>query len=103
MKIKKDDNVIVMTGKDKGKTGKVLKAFPAENKIIISGVNVKKMHQKARKEGQKGQMVEISAPFNASNVMIIDPKTGKGTRVGRKEVGGKNVRYTKKSGMTLDK
>ena len=64
---------------------------------------MKKKHQKARKEGQKGQMIEISAPFHASNVMVIDPKTNKGTRVGRKVVGGKNVRFAQKSGMTLDK
>jgi large subunit ribosomal protein L24 len=103
MKIKKDDNVIVISGKDKGKTGKVSKAFPAENKILISGVNVRKSHEKARKSGSKGQIVEKSMPIHVSNVMIVDPKTGKQTRIGKKEVNGKNVRFAKKSGVVLDK
>jgi len=101
MKIRKDDNVIVISGKDKGKTGKVLKAFPREGKIIITGVNVVKAHERPRKSGQKGQIVEKSLPFSASNVMIVDPKTGKGSRVGMKKDGDKKVRVSKKSGSTL--
>ena len=102
MKIKKDDNVIVISGKDRGKTGKVVKAFPRENKIIMNGVNVVKSHEKAKKAGGKGQVVDKAMPFSASNVMIVDPKTGKGTRVGVKtEDNGKKVRIAKKSGATL--
>jgi large subunit ribosomal protein L24 len=87
MKIRKDDNVIVVSGKDKGKTGKVSFAFPRENSIIISGVNMKKVHQKARKSDQKGKVVEKEAPINASNVMLVG-SNGKGVRL-NKVRGGK--------------
>ena len=101
MKIKKEDNVIVITGKDKGKTGKVVKAFPKDGKVVISGVNVQKVHKRPTKSGQKGQIIDKSMPINVSNVMIADPKTGKPSRIGRKEVDGKNIRFSKKSGMTI--
>jgi len=101
MKIKKDEKVIVIAGKDKGKTGKVLKAFPADNKVIVEGVNIKKKHQKATRGGQPGQLVDKTFPVDVSNVMLIDPKTGKGTRIGKKMVGDKFVRVTKKSGTVL--
>lgn len=101
MKIKKDDKVIVITGKDKGKTGKVLKAFPAENKVIVDGINMKKKTQKPTKSGQKGQIIEKVFPIEVSNVMLIDPKTNKRTRIGKKLVGDKYVRIAKKSGTTL--
>lgn len=68
MHVKKDDKVIVIAGKDKGKTGSVVKAFPKENKIIVSGVNVLKTHQKARKAGEKGQIVDKTMPIHISNV-----------------------------------
>ncbi len=71
MNIKKDDKVIVLTGKDKGKTGSVTKAFPKENKVIVSGVNVIKKHQKARKSNQKGQIVEKTMPIHVSNVKKV--------------------------------
>jgi large subunit ribosomal protein L24 len=70
MKIKKDDNVIVLTGKYKGKTGKVIKAMPKENRVIVSGVNMYKKNQRARKTGQKGQVIEINGSINASNVAL---------------------------------
>lgn len=101
MKIRKDDNVIVISGKDKGKTGKVLKAFPRENKVLIAGVNVIKRHERPRKTGSKGQIVDKTMPINVSNVMIIDPKDGKRTRVGLKVEGPKKIRVTKNSGSTL--
>ena len=101
MKIKKDDNVIVISGKDRGKTGKVLKAFPRDGKIVMAGVNVVKAHERAQKRGGKGQIVEKPMPFSVSNVMIVDPKTGKGTRIGMKKEGDKKVRVAKKSGQTL--
>ncbi len=71
MTIKKDDNVKILVGKDKGKTGKVVKAFPREDKVIVAGVNKVKRHQKARKEGQKGQMVEMEMPMHVSNVTLV--------------------------------
>jgi large subunit ribosomal protein L24 len=70
MKIKKDDNVIVLTGKDKGKSGKVLKSFPKENKVLVSGINIFKKHQRPTKQGQKGQVVEKSGPIHVSNVAL---------------------------------
>ena len=101
MKIKKNDNVIVISGKDRGKTGKVAKAFPRQNKIIIAGVNIAKSHEKPKKKGGKGQVVEKAMPFAVSNVMLIDPKMGGRTRIGMKHEGGKKVRVAKKSGSTL--
>lgn len=71
MNIKKGDNVIVITGDDKGKTGKVAKAFPRLNKIVIDGVNTVKKHQRARREGQKGQVVTVAMPFSVSNVKKV--------------------------------
>lgn len=101
MKIKKNDNVIVVAGKDKGKSGKVSIAIPSSDKVIIEGVNIKKKHMRPRKSGQKGQVVEISAPIHVSNVMIKDAKTGKPSRIGMKIVGGKKVRISKKSGEEI--
>ena len=71
MTIKKDDNVKILVGKDKGKTGKVLKALPRENKVVVAGINKVKRHQKARKEGQKGQVIEMEMPMHVSNVAIV--------------------------------
>lgn len=68
MHIKKDDKVIVLKGKDKGKTGTVTQAFPKENKVIVSGINVLKVHQKPRKSGEKGQIIDKTMPIHASNV-----------------------------------
>ncbi len=101
MKIKKDDNVIVVAGKDKGKNGKVIKAIPSSDKVVVEGVNIKKKHMRPRKSGQKGQIVEIAAPVHVSNVMIKDPKTGKPSRIGMKIVGDKKVRISKKSGEEI--
>ncbi len=72
MKIKKGDNVIIRSGDDKGKTGKVVKAFPRLNKIVIEGLNTVKKHQRARKEGQKGQTVTVSMPMDVSKVMKVE-------------------------------
>jgi large subunit ribosomal protein L24 len=97
MKIKKNDKVIVIAGKDKGKTGVVEKVMKSENRVVISGVNVRKVHKKPTRSGQKGQIVEVSMAINSSNVMLVDPKNGKPTRVGLKKVDGKKVRFSKKS------
>lgn len=101
-KIKKGDNVIVITGKDKGKKGAIVKSFPKENKVLIDGVNIAKVHNKKGKKGSsKGQIVERAMPISVSNVMIADSgKTGR-TRVGYKVIGGKKVRIAKKSNKEL--
>ena len=71
MHVKRDDKVIVLTGKDKGKTGSVIKSFPKENKVVVSGVNVLKVHQKARKSGEKGQIIDKTMPIHVSNVRKV--------------------------------
>ncbi|MEI7810216.1 MAG: 50S ribosomal protein L24 [bacterium] len=101
MKLKKGDHVIVIAGKDKGKKGKIVRALPAENKVVIEDVNVFKKSQRPRRSNEKGQIINIAMPINASNVMIIDPKTGKGTRIGKKEVAGKMVRIARKSNQEI--
>jgi len=101
MRIKKGDNIIVVAGKDKGKEGKISRVLRADEKVIIEGVNMQKKHQRPRRQGQKGQIVEFAAPLHVSNVAIKDPKTGKATRVGMKMEGGKKVRIAKKSGTVL--
>ncbi len=101
MQIKKGDNIIVITGKDKGKKGKILKVFTATGKVIVEGLNVIKKHQRSRKSDSKGQIVVKSMPLYASNVMLIDPKSGTQTRVGKKSIGGKMVRIARKSGQEI--
>ena len=71
MHLKKDDKVIILTGKDKGKTGSVVKALPKENKIVVSGINVLKVHQKPRKSGEKGQILDKAMPIDVSNVKKV--------------------------------
>jgi large subunit ribosomal protein L24 len=101
MKLKKGDNVIIITGKDKGKKGKIVRVLVADNKVVVEGLNTMKKHQRARKSGEKGQIMNIAMPINASNVMIVDPKTNKGSRIGKKMVGGKMVRVTRKSDQEI--
>ena len=101
MHVKKGDNVIVLAGKDKGKKGKVLKVIPKENKVLVEGVNVYKRHQRARRQNEKGQVIDVTRPLQISNVSPVDPKSGKATRVGKKEVSGKRVRIATKSGQEL--
>ncbi len=101
MKLKKGDNVIVIAGKDKGKKGKIVAVFVDKNKVVVEGINMMKKHQRPRKSGEKGSKIDIPMPLHVSNVMIVDPKTGHGTRLGKKEVGGKMVRITKKSGQEI--
>lgn len=99
MTIKKGDNVIVLTGKDKGQKGKVVKVFPRENKLIVEGLNVYKRHRRARRSSEKGQIIELPRPMHASNVALMDG--GKPTRLGVKVVNGKRVRIAKKSGQEI--
>jgi large subunit ribosomal protein L24 len=97
MKIKKGDKVVVIAGKDRGKTGVVAEAFPKTGRILIEGINLKKKHEKPRGD-RKGRVVERAMPFHVSNAMIVDPKTGTGSRVGIKRVSGARTRIAKKSG-----
>lgn len=101
MKVRKGDNVIVIAGKDRGKTGTVLRAFPKTNKVLIDGINLAKRHERRKRQGQKGQIVERAFPINVSNVALKDAKTGKPTRVGYKIEDGKKVRIAKKSGTSV--
>ena len=101
MNIKKNDKVVVLSGKDKGKEGKVLEAMPADKKVIVEGVNVATCHVKPRKQGEEGGIIRREIPMYASKVMLVCPKCGKATRVGHKTVDGKNVRTCKKCGETI--
>jgi large subunit ribosomal protein L24 len=96
MKIKKGDNVLVTTGKDKGKKGKVLSALPRSNRIVVEKVNIAKKHRRPRQEREKGQVIELAKPIDASNVKLICPKCGKPTRIEYKLVGKKKYRICKK-------
>lgn len=86
MNIKKNDKVIIIKGKDKGKTGKVLQTMPERNKISVEGLNLSIKHMRPKRQGQKGQRIEFPAAMNASNVMLVCSKCGKPTRVGKKSV-----------------
>jgi len=101
MKIKTGDNVIVIAGKDKGKTGKVLRAYPAKSAVLIEGLNMRKRHRRGARANQKGQIIDIAHPMHVSNVMIVDPRTSKGSRVGYKTEGEKKIRVARKSGTNL--
>lgn len=101
MKIKKDDSVMVMRGKDRGKSGKVIRALPRTSQVIVAGVNIKKVYKRATRSDKKSQLVEQAYPVHVSNVMIVDPKTDKPTRVGYEKKEGKNVRIAKRSGSAL--
>jgi len=86
MKIKQGDKVKILTGKDKGKTGKVLQVFSVANKASIEGLNLLIKHMRPRKQGEKGQRIEFPAPMELSNVILVCPKCGRPTRVGRKYI-----------------
>jgi large subunit ribosomal protein L24 len=100
IRIKTGDNVMVITGEDKGKTGTVTKVFPTENRAIVGGIRLATKHRKPT-QTSAGGIEEIETPIHISNLMLVDAKTGKATRVGRREEGGKLVRYSKKSGQTI--
>lgn len=101
VKIKKGDNVIVLAGGSKGRTGEVLRVFPAKNKAIVEGVNVIKKHTKPSAQSPQGGIVETEAPIHISNLAIIDPDSKKPTKIGYKIDGDKKVRIAKKSGKTI--
>ncbi|ACK41244.1 50S ribosomal protein L24 [Listeria monocytogenes] len=103
MHVKKGDKVKVITGKDKGKSGKVLAAFPKKDRVLIEGINMVKKHTKPSNVNPQGGILNVEAPIHVSNVMLIDPKTGEPTRVGYEVKGDKKVRVAKKSGEVIDK
>ena len=100
--IKKGDKVMVIAGNYKGATGEVLEVFPKKNRAIVDNVNMVKKHQKPTQTNPEGGIFSIPAPLHLSNLMLIDPKTGEPTRIGRKLVDGKLVRYSKKSGEIIN-
>lgn len=102
MKVKKNDTVLVITGKDSGKTAKVLAALPKSNKVVVDGVNVQKKHKKARNANEVSSIQEQAGAIDASNVMVVCPECNKATRVAYKIEGDKKVRVCKKCGAVLD-
>ena len=101
MQIKKDDMVVVIAGKDKGKTGTVLRTIPKKNKVVVEGVNMQTKHAKATRTSGS-EIKHMEGPIDASNVMYYDKKAGKGTRIGYKTENGKKVRVSKASGQVID-
>ena len=101
MNVKKGDTVIVLSGKEKGKKAKILEAFPKKSLVLVEGVNVKKRHQKPRRDASKGQIINKTLPIHVSKVALIDPQSGEATRVGKKLVEGRYVRVAKKSGSVI--
>ncbi|GAF66213.1 50S ribosomal protein L24 [Bacillus sp. TS-2] len=101
--VKKGDTVKVITGKDKGKQGVILEAFPKKDRVLVEGINIVKKHAKPSQENPQGGILNQEAPIHVSNVMPVDPKSGEPTRVGYEVKDGKKVRIAKKSGEVLDK
>lgn len=102
MKIKKNDTVKIISGKDKGKTGKVTHVLVGENKIVVEGVNIHKKHSKPKKQGQKGQIIQMPKPISASTAMVVCASCKKPVRLGRKTVGTKKFRVCKKCGAEME-
>ena len=100
-KIRKGDKVVVLTGKDKGRSGEVLVVMPKEDRAVVRGINVVKRHQR-QTASQEAGIISKEAPIHLSNIAIADPKDGKPTRVGFKIEGDKKVRMAKRSGVTID-
>ena len=103
MNFKVGDKVVVIAGKDKGKEGKIIKTLKNDNKVVVEGINMVTKHVKPSAQNENGGIIKVEAPIHASNVMILDPKTKKPSRIGHTtDKNGKKVRITKKSNSTLD-
>ena len=102
MRIKTGDTVVVIAGKDKGATGKVLRAYPKDNRVIVEGVNVQTKHQKQTRKIQEAQIMHIEGPIDASNVMLYDTKAKKAVKVGYQGTGKEKVRVNRKTGEKID-
>ena len=101
-RIRKGDTVVVISGKDKGKTGKVMRVIPEEGRVLVEGINLVKRHMRPTPRNQSGGILEREQPIHASKVMPVDPKTGKGTRVRFKPLeGGRKIRIAAKSGEEI--
>jgi large subunit ribosomal protein L24 len=100
-RIRKGDKVVVITGRDKGRTGEVIEMRPRERRVLVRGINMVKRHQR-QTATQDGGIISKEAPIHLSNVALADPKDGKPTRVGFKTVGDKKVRFAKRSGVEID-
>lgn len=96
MRIKKGDTVLILSGKDRARTGKVTRVLPKEGRVVVEGINIQKKHTRPRKQRQKGEIVEVPVPFDISNVKLICPKCSKPTRVGYKMMDKKKLRVCKK-------
>ncbi|EPD49533.1 MULTISPECIES: 50S ribosomal protein L24 [Paenisporosarcina] len=103
MHVKKGDKVMVISGKEKGKTGTIIAAFPKKDRVLVEGMNLVKKHMKPNQANPQGGIVSQEASIHVSNVMLIDPKSGEPTRVSYKVEDGKKVRVAKKSGEQIDK
>jgi|SRR5690625_790584 len=101
LKIKAGDNVVVIAGKDKNRTGTVLRVYPDTNKAIVEGVNIIHKHEKPSANNPQGGIVQIEAPIQISNIAVVDPKTKEATRIGYREENGVKVRFAKKSNQAL--
>lgn len=101
MKIKKGDNIIAISGKDKGKQGKVIKTLPKDLSVIVENINLKKKHQKPKTGGKKGEKIETPRPVSVSSVMLVCKNCGKPVRVGYKILNDKKIRICKKCGLEL--
>ena len=101
LKIKKNDTVVVLSGKDKGKQGKVLEAMPKTGKVVVEGINVVTRHMKPRRQGEEGGIVKREAAIAACKVQVVCPKCSKGTRIAHKIEGDKKVRICKHCGAEL--
>lgn len=95
MRIHKGDTVKIIVGKDRGKTGKITRVLPDENRVVVEGVNVYKKHQRPKRQGEKGEIVNVTRPLNASNVMLYCTSCKQASRVGHRMEGSKKVRYCK--------
>jgi large subunit ribosomal protein L24 len=102
MKIRRDDEVLVKAGKDKGKTGRVLRVDRAKERVYVEGLNIVKRHQRPNQMGQQGGVIEKEGPIHVSNVAILDPKDGKPTRIGIAREDGKRFRVARRSGQRID-
>ncbi|MFP6644076.1 MAG: 50S ribosomal protein L24 [Candidatus Latescibacterota bacterium] len=103
MKIKRDDTVLIISGNDKGKRGRVLRVYPEQDRIIVEGVRMMKKHTKPTQRDPQGGIIEREAPLHVSNVMLVDPKNDEPTRVGRQRLDeGRRVRVAKRSGEMID-
>lgn len=103
MHVKKGDKVKVLSGKDRGKQGVILEAYPKKERVLVEGINMVKIHAKPSQENPQGGILNQEAPIHVSNVLPIDPKSGEPTRVGYEVRDGKKIRIAKKSGEPLDK